>query len=581
MVFRKKGEEKWRGEGAKTKNKESRPAVRKVRGGGVNLESEPEGEPVKLLKGTPQQEAVWHTLTNTGLNVIIKALAGTGKTTTVVQGLHRIGKTVIPETKKTYSQGQVAFIAFNKSIAAELATKVPSWVRACTCHSLMFSSLRQNAGSVEINEDKTKKIMEDIVGGEQEYLQLRRQKPQVIPAVDKLVGLAKNTLVGYDVAAECWNGVDENEVLSLAMKYSVDLNDSADDICELVIEIVERSMDLRYCQYEIDFDDQLWLPVVKNYQLPQFDLLCVDECQDLNAVQQEAILRMGNRLLLVGDENQAIYGFRGADIEAMRHMEDSLVEGAEVLPLTYTRRCPKTHVKLAQEIVPGFEAMDEAPEGTVLVEDEEVAELKLEGGDMVICRTNAPVVSMAFRLIARNQRANIQGRDLGQGLLSLIKKLGGPNDSQDVDVVLDRLVQYEEKEMRKLSNKKNPSEAAMEALRDKCQCVRAVCKDSQTIGEVRQKVFDLFKEVSGEQERNFILLSSVHRAKGLEAEKVVILEHDKMRHPMAKNAAERQQELNIKYVALTRSRNTLVLCPTPESRKRPQSKLRDGWPSDC
>ena len=65
----------------------------------------------------------------------------------------------------------------------------------------------------------------------------------------------------------------------------------------------------------IDFDDMIWIPLVENFPLPQFDVLFVDEAQDFNEMQRQMILRCvgNNRVVIVGDRNQAIYGFRGAD----------------------------------------------------------------------------------------------------------------------------------------------------------------------------------------------------------------------------------------------------------------------------
>jgi DNA helicase-2/ATP-dependent DNA helicase PcrA len=525
--------------------------VKQVEGGGVTL-----------VKGTPQQEAIWTELVKGKKHIIVKALAGTGKTFTVIQGLHRLAGAGLRN---------VAFIAFNRSIANELQQKVPHWAKASTCHSLMYRALMGSFGRLEVNEDRTLRFLEDAVGGEDEMRRLRRENPATVSNVKKLVGLVKNTLAGYDCENQEWVGVTDDELDQLAINYSLELNGSAEMIYQLVKTIVEWSLDIERSMREIDYDDQLWLPIVHNVQLPVHDLLCVDECQDLNRVQQEAILRMGSRIMLVGDENQAIYGFRGADIESMGRMEASLGEskkGVKVLPLTYTRRCPKSHVKLAAEIVKDFKALPEAPEGEVQTLELEKAITQMGEGDLAICRTNAPVVSAAFRLLKAGVRANIQGRDLGQGLLALVKKLNRGQLEGSVDTLLERLEDYRAKEIARIYKKKFPSEAQAQALQDKCDCVSALCNGAATIEEVAQRVEKLFLDIGAGGERNFVLLSSVHRAKGLEAERVFILEPEKMPHPMAKSAGEKQQEWNIRYVALTRSKNVLVFVPGPKKQAR-------------
>lgn len=555
MAFRKKGQNEWQGSGAKTMNR-SMPKVEKIEAGGADL-----------VSGTKQQEAIWKELVDGKKHIIVKALAGTGKTFTVIQGLKRLAGKM---------PGRVAFIAFNTSIAKELQTKVPSWVQACTCHSLLWRALLGEVGRLELNEDKTLRIIEDLVGGESEYLDLRRRSPEVISQTKKLVGLCKGTLTGFDLDNRKWVGAESDEIEEIAVKYGVELNGSAQQVIELTQRALNASSDLDYCHREADFDDQIWLPIVLDIRLPKFDLLCVDESQDLNACQQEAIWQMGSRVMLVGDENQAIYGFRGADADAIQNMQDLLESdeiGVKVLPLTYTRRCPKYHVRLAQEIVPQFAAMPEAPQGSVQQMEEAKAEAGLGPGDMVICRTNAPVVGMAFRLIRNNVKANIQGRDIGKGLIGLINKLSRNNEKELTSVVLERLEQYEIRELDRLNKKKNPSMAAIEAIQDKCRCVEAICQGTDTVYDAARKIEAMFLDViNNGEERNFVLLSSVHRAKGLEAKKVVILDYDRMPHPMAKTVAEKRQEWNVKYVAITRSKDVLVLCPTPQWRKTGQAE---------
>ncbi len=544
MAWRKSGETTWQGQGAK------KTIVKKVAKGGADL-----------AKGSRQQEAIWKCLIQTDKNIVVKALAGTGKTFTVIQGLHRVGRER-PDIRSA------AFIAFNRSIATELQTKVPSWVKASTCHSLMFGALQQALGKKMVDDNKTDRLLERAVGSEQDFWLLKRRDPQVIVATKKLVGLVKGTLLGYEPT--CENGIDTNIVSEglgeLAMKYGVDMNGSSNQIVDYVRKIVEWSADDTESEGLIDFDDMIWLPILHTVKLPQFDLLCVDESQDLNACQQEAVLRMGKRVMIVGDENQAIYGFRGADVDAMRNIEAALEnrnDGVEVLPLTMTRRCPKLHVKLAKEIVPEFTAMPEAPKGRVDSLEEERAIKQMQPGDLVVCRMNAPVVSMAFRLLAANVKCNIQGRDLGQGLLAFIKKLAGEHGS--VMDLLRKLDDYEERETTKIMQRKHVNPSVLVALTDKCKCVRALADGAISIEGIRTRVEVLFADVGAEQDRRgFVLLSSVHRAKGLEADTVFILAPESMPHPMAKLPWEKQQEWNIRYVALTRSKDRLVFVPSKD-----------------
>jgi len=67
------------------------------------------------------------------------------------------------------------------------------------------------------------------------------------------------------------------------------------------------------------------------------------------------------------------------------------------------------------------------------------------------------------------------------------------------------------------------------------------------------------EEIFSDDTHSGIILSSVHRAKGLEAERVFILKPELMPHPLATSEQELQQEMNIKYVAITRAKKELYI----------------------
>lgn len=543
MAWKKRGTATWKGE-----NKPKTTVKRVVKG------------KANLVVGSLQQEAIWKEFVNPkGMHIIVQALAGTGKTFTVIEGLRRL-------IESGFNR-RIAFIAFNASIAAELKKKVPLGVEAATCHSICFRAYRSFDNGCIVNDDKTFVLMAELVGGDQELKQMMRNDPTIFPNVRKLVGLAKATLLGYsDESGFDADSIDDFEFIELADKYGLDLNGSAKEVCEYARDILDMASDKDQSNGLIDYDDMIWLPVIHNVRMPVYQVLCVDEAQDLNRCQQEAILRMGVRIVLVGDPNQSIYGFRGADIQSMARMA-TFLEGTErklkVMPLTVTRRCPKLHVELAKTIVPDFEAMPEAPLGVINTLTEEKALESMEAGDLVVCRANAPIVSAAFRLLRMGRKANIQGRDLGQGLLALIRKLLGRNENESVDILLDKLEIYEMREMKKINERSKGNPDKLLSLQDKCDCIRALCDDVEMVNDVKNRISNMFLDMvtSDDKPRNFVLLSSVHRAKGLEARKVFVYHPEKMPHPMARGPEGLQQEMNIKYVAFTRSLDTLIMVP--------------------
>lgn len=509
-------------------------------------------------------------------HLIVEARAGSGKTTTLVEGLKLIkgGTPSIEPSKQqqmvweqmALSKGvkTVCFVAFNKSIAEELKRRVPPGCDAMTMHSMGFSAVRRAYGQVQVESYRVADIIAELL--ERDIRDLRRERPVVISATEQLVGLCKMNL------AEPKDGRTWEEVLDyLVGHYDVDTNDSRHEVYELVPKVLERCKDVKH-DNRIDFNDMIWLPVVLNLPIFRYDLLLVDEAQDLNRCQQSLARRAGNRLILCGDPRQAIYGFAGADADSMPRMQKELGEsclGCVTLPLTVTRRCGKKIVEEAKKIVEDFDAHDDNPDGIISegkypvrkrpgetpieLKYEETYMFRVEDGDFILCRVNAPLVSQCFRFLKRGRKAQIQGRDIGQGLISTIKKL----KAKDVADLVGKIDDWLHGEMKKEQAKRNPSENRIIAMQDRADCLVCFCEGAQTVEEVIGKIEEVFtddKNVIG------IRLSSVHKAKGLESKRVFLLQPEGcgMPHPMAKSAWQRQQEWNLLYVAITRAIEELV-----------------------
>lgn len=289
--------------------------------------------------------------------------------------------------------------------------------------------------------------------------------------------------------------------------------------------------------------------------------------------------------------HNSIYGFAGADSESVGRMADTLAVtqhnasgmpcGVVQLPLTVTRRCGRAIVREAQRYVPDFEAHESCGEGVVLELNMKEPECIcgsianhesycgagqgdyrsfIHNGDMILCRCNAPLVSECFRFLRAGRKATIQGRDVGQGLVRTIRKLvkGDPGGiGSQVSYLLRRLSDWLYAENYKENAKRHPSDARLIALQDRYDCIAAFCEDETTVDAVVAKITAVF---SDEKNGEGIKLSSVHKAKGLEADRVFILmpKEAPMPHPMAKSDWEREQELNILYVAITRAKNELI-----------------------
>lgn len=519
-------------------------------------------------------------------HLIVEARAGTGKTTTLVEGLRRIkgvsdGK-LVPSPQQavvwdTMAQGAdnyrfVCFVAFNKSIATELQNRVPAGVDAMTMHSLGFKAVRSSLGSIKVDDWRVKNIISEITG--RDIRELFKTRPTFVNAVQDLVALVKMNL----------SNTDEESLDKLCAHYDVECNGDRADVFEIVPKIIERCKDVSKDRC-IDFNDMIWLPVVLDLPLFRYDLLLVDEAQDLNRCQQYLAKKAGKRLILCGDPKQAIYGFAGADSESMPRMFKELSEtevGCQTLPLTVTRRCGKAIVAEAKLIVADFEAFESNGEGKIskasykanaevaqkieagyveeITEERRAAALanlcyrhQVQDGDMVICRVNAPLVSQCFAFLKEGRKANIQGRDVAKGLINTINKM----KATDLPDLLLKLSDWKHSEVAKENAKRNPSDTRIIAIQDKYDCLCMFCEDCTTVQNVLDRIDKVFTD---EKQSAGVKLSSVHRSKGLEAKRVFILQPEgaSMPHPMAKSAWQREQEMNLKYVAITRAIEELV-----------------------
>jgi len=491
-------------------------------------------------------------------HIIIDAGPGTGKTTTMVAGLNIMqGKkpewyeTATDEQRAIWEQldgvyHSIGFQAFNKSIATELQAKVPSDVAAKTFHAFGYAVLREHGYSFKMSGDNVKFIVKDQMGYDKNDSMRREDFDQSV-IISKLVSLCKNNLVepttdNLNELAK-YNNIETNGEMKAIQK-----------MCELVINKCRRVQPGEFAW--IDFDDMIWLPITLDLDFSgcQYDLLICDESQDLNPVQHELVLRSGVRLICVGDPRQAIYGFRGADAKSMTTLKGILEQthrGVEVLPLMTSFRLPKSGVRNVNGYAAELKALPDAIEGEIL--EQYIDEVAPSLGDLIVSRINANIFSLAFMLLKKRVPVRIQGREFGNALIKIIKDKCDPKDS--IDAARNAIQEYDVKERTRLS-KKTFADRLVDAHAEKISCLYSLTSGCETVKEMIETIETLFSEDLKRDQ--VVLLSTVHRAKGLEADTVYFLEPQLVPHPMAKLDHEKVQEFNLKFVAETRHKKTLV-----------------------
>jgi DNA helicase II / ATP-dependent DNA helicase PcrA len=487
------------------------------------------GVPVKEFHPSKYQKAVFEFITKGEGNAVVEAVAGSGKTTTIVKALDL-----------TSTDSAVAFLAFNKHIADELRRRAPAHVIVSTLHALGYKEINRYAGKrVDVDEDKLSPELD-------KYWPIDRK----VPIADRLANRASRNIMRHLVSLAKAILLDTGDPLSIAEaceRYGIDMMGGDQQFMALLPVFMDKSKEDTTV---VDFDDMIWLPLILNLELTKFDWVFIDEAQDMNASQIELIKRIvkpgTGRIIAVGDRKQSLYGFRGADTDAIPRLIREL--DATILPLSISYRCPVSHVAAAKMIVPQLESAPHAKEGKIEHITEKAFEEMLAPGDMVMCRTNAPLVGPAFRVIRRGIKACIRGRDIGAALVNMIDKFQTESRS-NFHILLE---EYFQKESERLL--RNHKEMQVMALTDKVETLMLISDDCVTdeVQELRDKLLAIFSD-----EITAVVFSSVHRAKGLEANRTFILRPDLMPHPRAEQDWEKEQETNVMYVAMTRSKDEL------------------------
>jgi DNA helicase-2/ATP-dependent DNA helicase PcrA len=495
---------------------------------------------VKTLVASKYQQAIndWVTAHVAAPGaLIVEAVAGSGKTTTIVGAAK-----FIPVHHRS------VFLAFNKSIATELSAKLPSHVEAKTLNSLGNGAVFRALGRTQLDANKVRGLV-DLCCDKWYAAKLGTDHRR---ALVSLIGKAKSHALvpaggkykGYEATAQRWQ--------ELVDRYDIDFGDDP-EVQRAAMEMADWVLVANLEQQAIiDYDDQMYFVVAMDLQTTKYDWIIVDEAQDVAHVQRlmlQKFLSRTGRLIAVGDSRQAIYGFRGADSEALNSL--ATVFRASRLPLSITYRCPKAVVRAAQQYVPELEAADSAIEGVV----ESLRALdaaELTDADMVICRYTAPVISTAYKLIGRRIPCQVPGRDIGVGLVALIKRVAGRQwTTLDVGAFRIKLDAWRQLELDKASKKND--DAKVDSIEDKYQSLCAVADGSgaTTVPALIADIESVFASTKG------VKLSTVHRSKGLEADRVYILDAHCMPSKRAKQPWQMQQELNLIYVAYTRAKTAL------------------------
>lgn len=497
----------------------------------------------ECCKMTPSsyQLAIYNEFQNTTNNITISAVAGSGKTT------------VLLELLKLVPRGKTAlFLAFNNSIVEELRNRVTlrDGVEIMTIHSYGWHCIMRRYGSrVKMNPNKVFGKTERVLKHHEEIN--AKKKGWFFYIIPRIIDLLRCNLL---------DATEEN-IKQIADYHDLIVGEVETKIAIEVFKLMNRD------KGQFDFMDMIYQPYVdKSIKRKCYDYVFCDESQDFSLAQQDiirgAINRRG-RLVCVGDENQAIYGFSGADTESYDKL--SHLNGESVaLPLSVCYRCAKNIIREAQNIVPQIQWAEGAEEGVV----RNGSLTQIQRGDWILCRNLKPLVISYLWLVKNKVKCKIKGKDIGEGIIALINKTGAKTLTG-----LDHLLDAEKvklfKKLKERGVKKpllHPKMEMFEQRRDVITCLMGEVESVKELIALIEKIFT--DDVKG------IMLSTIHKAKGLENDRVFFLCPELIPSRFATQPWQYEQERNLFYVAVTRAKLELIYVMGSDFRNDIMSSVR-------
>ena len=496
-----------------------------------------EEKPIELSN---YQLAIIDFIKNGQGNLVVEAAAGAGKTYTLIKCIEEI-----PGDKN------ILLTAFNSDIAKVLKRKAKDFynVNVSTLHSLGRQMLQRNftESSLELDEFKYKS-----------YINTNIKSLSSINTYE----LGKRDFARYMSNIEAY--INFGRAYLCQTVRDLDFIEDRYDI-ETIADEKEIALDaLEYGKHnleQIDYTDMIWLPNVL-YCKPigmQFDWIFLDEAQDLSVCQREILLKcrkINTRMCFFGDAEQSLYSFASSDPESFRRLKE--IPNTTSLPLSISYRCAKNIVDFAKKIVPSIECNNDGRNGEVKY-DVPLSEVK--DGDMVLCRNNAPLMKVYVDFIKAGKKCFIRGKDIGLNLKNMVKRTGINvlNKSLQEDGVFVRLYDALFDNINELVDKyhitySDAVESSIVANKlDMIKALEILSDDINTADELIEKISNIFSD----RKKGGISLSTVHKAKGLEAENVYIACRELMPSSRAKKDWEIRQEYNLMYVAYTRAKDIL------------------------
>lgn len=482
------------------------------------------------------QVKIYEAIKNTNANIAVLATAGSGKTTVMLKGLN-----YIPRYKRS------VFLSFSSGIVEELKTKVPDHVKAATLHSLGFSMMRRYYPGKQLQVVKDKYFAAAI-----EVFKARKDKPFLEKKEFRAAGLTAEVC---NYARVTLTANTTEALTQMCIYYNIEFDREILSVAEILLNDALKVS--KSPKMIIDFTDMIYFPAMISKMVDMhYDVIFLDEAQDTNAAQLamlESLIAKGkSRLISVGDDYQCIYSFNGASIDAFEKIRNR--PNTLILPLTVSYRCPKKVIEKAKTVCATIEAHSGAIEG-----EERIGHWnEIEEDDLVLSRTTKPLIALFFQLLDQGKKAKIIGKDIEKGLIELAEQCTSRSKEETTVKLyakLDKLdVELRDQGIGASTLLDHPRHRAMV---EKIQVIELILDKVIYTSEVVPTIKSIFDE-----EKKAARLMTIHRSKGLENDRVFVIQNMNnkalMPSPWATQPWENLQERNLQFVAYTRSKSELI-----------------------
>lgn len=626
---------------------------------------------------------------NTNSHIVIRALAGSGKTTMLKHLAWKYGK----------SGQKWLYLVFNTKNKIEASEKFPPWVQVKTTNGFLGEILDHGRNALAINQTKR---MADLAKGEEGRIPSKiriladsfefksmcasrfgipdenkinikdKSALSIIKSIRfgfkeeviKLTELCKSFSIDpnnkdllnkinqvfekYDIDSELSEikkriaKYSSGEWLNKLLKslydilgYDIRNKDFKQEIIDCTAWLLKETMpgqtsiiyhkskDGKSKKVDLkdyrDFTDDLWFASVYADKIswPRYDFVLADEVQDFNECQKIMLRKLseaGAKIVAVGDENQSIYRFRGADSRAFNNLSSELSSLSQEKDvehsLTTNYRSRSGVIDFVNNVTKvknlKGKIFEDGYGGQVSVEEKDYdnafdlikkeKEEKKQVETAFLARTNQPLAHAALKLLASGVPFIILGKDLANELVKhtekimKFKKLEPQNNVRDLYYALQEHLDSETESHGDQSSKKAHLQELKETTEALISCIdqfsglaesvemlvlSGILKESFSSNDksiasfikwlkdklsglnIEEKESDLKTYREKLEKEKPVILTTAHKSKGLEFDRVFVLRDDQFPSPKAKREEDLEQEENAKYVAYTRAKDEL------------------------